>query len=188
MPDYSVRIAGDNLVYSAAHFILLPDGECEPLHGHNYRVAVEVAGPLDDCGCVVDFAAVLRIARSVLAQIDHAVLLPARSTRIRLAEGESEVEVRFESRRWVFPRRECRLLPLECTTVELMAGYLAARILEGFSAGGLPRPRGCGSNWRSRPAAGRHGRNRLPRRRSRGKIVEPILLPFTERKAMLSRT
>ncbi len=42
MPDYSVRIAGDNLIYCAAHFIMLPGGVCEPLHGHDYRVAVEI--------------------------------------------------------------------------------------------------------------------------------------------------
>lgn len=140
MPDYCVRIAGDRLIYSAAHFIVLPDGECEPLHGHNYRVAVEACGPLDAGGCVVDFGVLLEIAKSALAEIDHAVLLPARSPRIRVAAGDSEVEVRFESRRWVFPRVECRLLPLESTTAELVAGYLADRVLTGFSAKGLPAP------------------------------------------------
>ncbi len=104
MPDYSVRIDGDRLIFSSAHFIILPGGECEPLHGHNYRVAVEVSGPLDECGCVVDFAALLDIMHSVLAEIDHAVLLPDRSRRIRLAAGDGEVEVRFDGRRWVFPR------------------------------------------------------------------------------------
>ena len=59
MSDYSVRIGGDKLIYSAAHFIVLPGGVCEPLHGHNYRVAVELGGPLDETGCVIDFAAVL---------------------------------------------------------------------------------------------------------------------------------
>ena len=51
--------------------------------------------------------------------------------------GAAEVEVRFDDRRWVFPRAECRLLPVTSTTVELMAHYLAERLLEG-----LPRE-GC---------------------------------------------
>jgi 6-pyruvoyltetrahydropterin/6-carboxytetrahydropterin synthase len=138
MSDYSVRIAGDRLIYSAAHFIILPSGECEPLHGHNYRVAVEAGGPLDASGCVVDFGILLEIAKSALAEIDHAVLLPSRSKQIRVAAGDSEVEVRFDSRRWVLPRAECRLLPVESTTVELIAAYLANRVLEGFSAKGMP--------------------------------------------------
>ncbi len=60
MPDYSVRIAGDKLIYSSAHFIVLPGGICEPLHGHNYRASVDLGGPLDETDCVIDFAAVLR--------------------------------------------------------------------------------------------------------------------------------
>jgi 6-pyruvoyltetrahydropterin/6-carboxytetrahydropterin synthase len=140
MPDYFVRIAGDKLIYSAAHFIVLPGGVCEPLHGHNYRAAVDLGGPLDETDCVIDFAAVLRAMKSILAEIDHAVLLPARSGQIQVAAGEKEVEVRFGERRWVFPRRECRLLPIASTTVELMANYLAERLLELLSEQGMPRP------------------------------------------------
>jgi 6-pyruvoyltetrahydropterin/6-carboxytetrahydropterin synthase len=141
MPDYSVRIAGDKLVYSAAHFILLPGEVCEPLHGHNYRVGVELSGPLDATGCVIDFAALLEVMRSILADIDHAVLLPARSPRIHIVAGEAEVEVRFDARRWVFPRAECRLLPVTCTTVEVVANYLAECLLERLSARGFSLPR-----------------------------------------------
>ena len=140
MPNYSVRIAGDKLLYSAAHFIVLPGCVCEPLHGHNYRAMVDLGGPLDETDCVIDFAAVLRAMKSVLAEIDHAMLLPARSGQIRVAAGEKEVEVRFGERRWVFPREECRLLPVASTTVELMANYLAERLLERLAENGLPRP------------------------------------------------
>ena len=140
MPDYSVRIAGDHLIYSAAHFIILPGGVCEPLHGHNYRVAVGLSGPLDEIDCVIDFLALLQIMKSVLAELDHAVLLPARNPAIRVSAGEEEVEVRFGQRRWVFPRADCRLLPVASTTVELMAGYLAQRLLETLAARGYARP------------------------------------------------
>ena len=140
MPDYSVRIAGDNLVYSAAHFVVLPGGICEPLHGHNYRVAVEIDGPLDETDCVIDFLALRSIMKSLLAPLDHAVLLPTRHAAILVAADENEVEVRFQQRRWVFPRAECRLLPLSGTTVERMAEYLARQLLETLAARGLAPP------------------------------------------------
>ena len=140
MPDYSARIAGDNLIYSAAHFIMLPDGVCEPLHGHNYRVAVELGGPLDETDCVIDFLALLQIMKSIVAELDHAVLLPTRHPAIQVSAGKDEVEVRFGTRRWVFPQAECRLLPLVSTTVELMAGYLAQRLLDTLAARGFSRP------------------------------------------------
>ncbi len=141
MPDYSVRIAGDNLVYSAAHFIMLPGGICEPLHGHNYRVAVELDGPLDDLDCVIDFVALLRLMKSILSGLDHAVLLPTLHSAILVTASEEEVEVRFGPRRWIFPRDECRLLPVASTTVELMAGYLAQQLLETLAAQGFARPK-----------------------------------------------
>lgn len=140
MPDYSVRIAGDNLIYSAAHFIVLPNGICEPLHGHNYRAAVELSGPLDKTDCVIDFLALLQIMKSILADLDHAVLLPTRHPTIRVSAGEDEVEVRFDARRWVFPRAECRLLAIVSTTVELTANYLAQRLLESLAERGFARP------------------------------------------------
>ena len=140
MPDYSVRIAGDNLIFSSAHFIILPDGICEPLHGHDYRVAVELSGPLDEIDFVIDFLALLQIMKLILAEIDHAVLLPTRNPAIRVSAGEDEVEVRFGVRRWVFPRAECRLLPVVSTTAELLANLLGQRLLESLAARSFARP------------------------------------------------
>jgi 6-pyruvoyltetrahydropterin/6-carboxytetrahydropterin synthase len=144
MPDFSVRIAGDNLIYSAAHFIVLPGGICEPLHGHNYRVAVELSGPLNESDCVIDFVALLEIMKSILAGLDHAVLLPTRSPAIQVSgaekEAEKEVEVRFAARRWVFPQAECRLLPIAATTVELMANYLVQQLFETLTGRGFAQP------------------------------------------------
>ena len=54
---YRVRVTKDHLVFSAAHFITFNGNICERLHGHNWRVAVEVAGPLDENSYVFDFIA-----------------------------------------------------------------------------------------------------------------------------------
>ena len=54
MKDFHIRIADDNLVFSAN--ISSPWIEArEPLHGHNYRVAAEVCGPLGENQYVVIF-------------------------------------------------------------------------------------------------------------------------------------
>ena len=45
--SFSVRIAKAEHVFSAAHFITF-GGQCERLHGHNYHVAAEIVGPLDE--------------------------------------------------------------------------------------------------------------------------------------------
>lgn len=122
--EFRVRIRDDSLCFSAAHFITC-GGACEPLHGHNFAVGVEVAGPLDENHCVVDFIALKKILVELLGQLDHRVLLPTRHEALRLEIRDLEVEAVFSGRRWVFPRAECVLLPLANTTAELLARHIA---------------------------------------------------------------
>src|SRR6266496_4761728 len=78
--SYHVRVAKEQLTFSAAHFITLQNGSlCERLHGHNYRVAVEVSGPLDASQCVIDFIAVRDLLATLTVLLDHHVLLPTNS-------------------------------------------------------------------------------------------------------------
>lgn len=54
-------------VFSAAHAIRLADGAVEPLHGHDWQVAVAVgADRLDAMQCVMDFHELERIIDAVL--------------------------------------------------------------------------------------------------------------------------
>jgi 6-pyruvoyltetrahydropterin/6-carboxytetrahydropterin synthase len=134
MPAFHVRIAGDDLAFSAAHFLVFSDGRCEPLHGHDFRVAAEVAGPLDENQCVVDFALLAERLRALVGELDHAVLLPAGNTALRVTAGDTEVAVTLAGRRWVFPRSDCRVLPLAATTAERLAQYLARRLWDDLRA------------------------------------------------------
>jgi 6-pyruvoyltetrahydropterin/6-carboxytetrahydropterin synthase len=128
MPQYNIRVAGDDLTFSAAHFITLEGGTCERLHGHTYRAAAEVFGPLDDCQCVVDFVAVRNALKAVLAELDHRVLLPTQNAAIRVSSQAGEIGAVFAERRWVFPEGECVLLPIANTTNEAIARYVGERL------------------------------------------------------------
>ena len=129
MERYCVRISQDDLVFSAGHFITYEGDACEPLHGHDYRVAAEVQGPLDENQYVIDFLALRDALRAIVEELDHRVLLPTEHPRISVSAGEREVEVTIEARRWVFPRADCVLLPVANTTTELLARHVARRLL-----------------------------------------------------------
>lgn len=126
--QFHVRITKDDLVFSAGHFITYNGDTCERLHGHNYRVAAEVHGPLDGNHYVVDFTALRNTLKAIVDELDHHMLLPTQHPQIRVAAGDREVEVTFEDRRWVFPRCDCVLLPVANTTSELLARYIALRL------------------------------------------------------------
>jgi 6-pyruvoyltetrahydropterin/6-carboxytetrahydropterin synthase len=126
--NFHVRVAKDFLVFSAAHFITLGENICERLHGHNYRVAAEVYGPLDDQHCVVDFIALRDTLQEIVHGLDHYVLLPTEHPQIRVTTDERSVEAVFQDRRWVFPRGDCILLPVPNTTAEKLAEYIGLRL------------------------------------------------------------
>jgi len=55
-------------VFAAAHAIRLPDGSLEPVHGHNWPVAVTVAAEeLDDIETVCDFHILQDLLKNALA-------------------------------------------------------------------------------------------------------------------------
>jgi len=123
---FHVRLDKRDLTFCAAHFITFENGQCERLHGHNYGVSIEVEGPLGEAGYVVDFLALMDIAREITRQLDHHVLLPTNHPLIDASERNNEVIAKFSGRRWVFPADDCVLLPLMQTTAELLAQYIAS--------------------------------------------------------------
>ena len=133
MPDFHIRIAGDDLVFDAAHFITTADG-CERLHGHSYRVMAEVFGPLDEHHCVVDFLVVRTELETVIGELNHRVLLPTRHPGIRLSQQGPEIEAVCGDRRWIFPQDNCLLLPLANTTTELLAQHVAQHLRDRLAA------------------------------------------------------
>ena len=58
--------------FSAAHFLRNYGGECEKLHGHNWRVRVTVSSAKpDDAGLVMDFKKLRDITNKFIGRFDH---------------------------------------------------------------------------------------------------------------------
>src|SRR5436853_7096802 len=87
---YCVRLEKEQHVSSAAHVITFNGDVCERLHGHNYRVAVEVDGPLDQNQYVIDFIALRDELKAITDELDHRVLLPTGHPLIRVTAGDRE--------------------------------------------------------------------------------------------------
>ncbi len=69
---YELTVAGS---FAAAHRLRGYRGDCEKLHGHNWRVEVCLAaGRLDELGMVVDFREVKAALGEVLGRLDHGYL------------------------------------------------------------------------------------------------------------------
>jgi len=61
--------------FSAAHQLRGYRGKCENLHGHNWKVEVEIASErLDDLGLVIDFKELKQKVGKILEELDHQFL------------------------------------------------------------------------------------------------------------------
>ena len=104
-------------------------GGCEPLHGHNYALTVEVEGDLVDDAWVIDFSVLKRIARELCEQIDHRFLLQRMSDVLRIEETEDAWQLSAaETRRYLFPKSDVAVLPIDNTTAERLAEWFHREI------------------------------------------------------------
>ena len=128
--SFRVQVSKDYLVFASAHFITFRGHQCESLHGHNYRVGVTVEGDVDaECLFVLDFSVLKRIVRSLADEIDHKVLLPTENPKLAFrTDGEMLHVDYFGKPTYVFPRSDCALLPIQNSTAEMLAQYLALRL------------------------------------------------------------
>lgn len=137
---YKVEVTKDTLVFSAAHFITYAGDKCERLHGHNYRVRVEIEGPLDVNHYVFDFIAIRNLTTAIVERLDHRVLLPTQSKLIRVTQTEQQVTARYLNRVWAFPIDDCFLLPIPNTTAELLARWIGGELHNELVTIGQPIP------------------------------------------------
>lgn len=135
---YRIQVAKEDLNFAAAHFITFAGHRCETLHGHNYRAAVLLDGTLDpESWYVVDFSAVKKIMRKLTAELDHKVLLPLDNPRLQVVTRDGAVHVAYEQKpRYVFPEKDCVLLSIPNTTVEMLATLLAKRLARELAEAG----------------------------------------------------
>ncbi len=92
--EFKVAITKEDLVFAAAHFITFAGHRCERLHGHNYRASIVIEGGLEDQSWyVVDFAAVKKLMRGLMAELDHRVLLPRDNPKPHYLAGSVSTEL-----------------------------------------------------------------------------------------------
>lgn len=124
-PRYRLVLAKEDFKFSAAHFTLFGGGRAELLHGHNYRVTLELAGSeVDELGLLADLERTKAAVRRLCARLDSRTLLPAAGPGVAWSRQDGAVEITFGPRRYRFPEEDVLALPLANTSIELLARML----------------------------------------------------------------
>jgi len=135
MGGFRIRVDQDYLKFSSAHFLLFEHGQCEHVHGHNYRAWVELEGSLEPNDYVFDFIAVKPLMKRICDRLDHRVLLPTENAELTIKKGGSVIDATFREKQYRFPAEDVVLLPIHNTTAELLARYICGEIKKELKAG-----------------------------------------------------
>ncbi|MEW6074360.1 MAG: 6-carboxytetrahydropterin synthase [Planctomycetota bacterium] len=129
MERWSIQIEKERFKFSAAHFLVFPDGTAERLHGHNYRVSVEIEASLSRFGLVLDFQDVKPILQELVAEYDECWIVPGEQPALAITRrADGVVEVRFRDRYYAAPAADVRILPLNNTSVENLSTHLGREL------------------------------------------------------------
>ncbi len=126
---WSIDLYKEYFKFSAAHFLVFPDGTAERLHGHNYRVRAEIEGVLTRFGLVIDFKQVKPVVRELVDELDEHWLVPGEHAVLSVREQPGGVtEVRYRDRTYSVPSEDVIVLPINNTSSENLAGWLGREL------------------------------------------------------------
>ena len=135
MERWSIELAKEYFKFSCAHFLIFPDGSSERLHGHNYRVRVELEATLTSHGLVLDFKQAKPVVRAMVDELDEHWLVPGEHPVLRYTHRPDGVtEVRYRELYYAAPRGDVIVLPINNTSSENLAAWFARELKRRLAA------------------------------------------------------
>jgi 6-pyruvoyltetrahydropterin/6-carboxytetrahydropterin synthase len=101
-----------------AHRLPYHDGGCRNVHGHSYKMIVEIAGEPNERGMVLDYFDIKRLIDPMVAEIDHSFLCDRSDLLMKDFLDSSGLKVVYVD----FP-----------TTAENLAAWFYERLADMFS-------------------------------------------------------
>jgi len=112
---------------------VFPDGTKERLHGHNYMVGVEISVADVSLAHMIEFAFVKSAVDDLCRRWrEHVLLAQFNPHWVLLRDDGSEIEFRLCGQRYVLPRQDVLVLPIDNLSVEALSAHIAGLLAEGL--------------------------------------------------------
>lgn len=142
MPAVAVRhrilIAREQYKFSCAHMTVFPDGTKERLHGHNYTIGLALEVERVDLASMVPFAGIKAALAELCAAWKERVLIATKNPHLVLVRDDHELELTLCGQRYVMPRGDALLLPIDNISVEALAAHVAELLRDKIAALAAP--------------------------------------------------
>ena len=126
----TIRLAKENMKFSAAHFTIFNASERERLHGHNFRVEADIEARMLGNGMCFDYGIYKDRIVALCRELNEWTILPTRSPHLRIEQDGDHVHAHFNGERIPFLRGDVLLLPIENATLEEFAAWFLGRLGE----------------------------------------------------------
>jgi len=74
---------GKEYRWEMSHHLQFYDGLCKNIHGHSYKMIIELEGEIDKNGIVLDFFKIDEIVKPILNEYDHCFAINSNDNEIR---------------------------------------------------------------------------------------------------------
>jgi len=133
---HRILIARAEHKFSCAHMTVFPDGTKERLHGHNYTIAVAIEVEGIELAKMVPFASIKAAIGELCRAWKEHVLIAGRNPHLVIQRDADELEFTLCGERYVMPRRDALLLPIDNISVEALAAHVAELLRARIAATG----------------------------------------------------
>jgi 6-pyruvoyltetrahydropterin/6-carboxytetrahydropterin synthase len=134
-----ILIARAEHKFSCAHMTVFADGTKERLHGHNYTVAVALEVERIDLAAMIPFAPIKAALAELCRGWKEHVLLAAHNPHFTVIRDDGELEFTLCGERYVMPRQDALLLPIDNISVEALAAHVAGVLRDQIAALEVPQ-------------------------------------------------
>ena len=123
--SHRIVLAREQYKFSCAHMTVFPDGTKERLHGHNYTIAVALEVDRVDLQAMIPFQPLKHALGELCAAWKEHVLIAAKNPFLELVRDDDELEFKLCGDRYVMPRQDALVLPIDNISVEALAQHVA---------------------------------------------------------------
>ena len=135
MSIHRIHLSREHFKFSCAHMTVFPNGTKERLHGHNFTLGLTVE--LSDIAFehMIAFQPLKSAVERLCAEWKETTLIAKHNPYFSIVhENDSEIEFILCDQRYVLPRRDVMLLPIDNVSVETLAAHAVDRLVRSLDA------------------------------------------------------
>lgn len=127
---YSVILKKENFKFSSSHFTIFNKDQAECLHGHNYKVEVEIfLEELDKkLGMAFDFNEIKPQIKNICDSLDEKILIPKLSSFLSIKNKNEAYTIGLGKKKYILPSEDVLELPVNNITSENLAEYFHKKL------------------------------------------------------------